>query len=184
MQQLASQLLSIASAELDHCRALLSALDEQREVLLARDAPGVLRVCRTVEAILADMARAAADRSNAEAELLALLVPSGVEGTQRLDLNAGEPSRDAIADVLSESDRDRWRRLNRDLAGTARRIHAANDFNQQLVIDAIAYQDLMLRLLSGHADEDTYPVQGERGRPVKRPATKRAPIPVFLNQSA
>ena len=181
MQQLASQLLTTISEELRHCRALLSALDRQRDVLLARDASGVLRVSRAVEILVQDIGRAAAERSKIEAELLAL---TAGERARRPQLDSVELSPDAPGDLLSESDCDRWHQLNRKLAETARRIDVANEFNQQLVIEALAYQDLMLRLLGGHADEDTYPADGEHRCAIKRPARKRTAIPVFLNQSA
>jgi len=163
MQQLALRLLRNAAEELDCCHALLDVLQKQREALLARDAPSVLHTCLEVESILQDLDRVAAAHDSIEAQA------SIVSGKRSM-------SADVLTDFLPGPEQKRWRRLIREIAATARRVQAANQFNQQLVMDAIAYRDLLLRLLSGQTEDDAYPVS--------HPRDKRAPIPAFLSQSA
>jgi hypothetical protein len=162
---LASSLLAAASEQVQLCHALLDALADQRQALLARDAPAVLLTCREIETLLENMARASTDRAALESEIASHLSPA-----------VGDLSPTTLGRCLPKPHRQRWCQLNADLAALARRARAANDFNQQLAMDALAYQDLLLGLLSGHVDSAAYARQ--------RPARTGAPLPVFLNQSA
>lgn len=162
MQHLALQLLENATEELQCCHALLDVLQKQREALLARDAPSVLRTSQYVESILQRLDRIADARTAIEAQACALSGKS-------------VPPTGALMDCLPEPDRKRWLRLIREIVATGRRIQAVNQFNQQLVLDALAYRDLLLRLLSGQTEDDAYPIS--------RPGAKRLTAPAFLDQS-
>ena len=123
----------------------------------------MLRTSREAESILRSLERIAAARDSIEAQAFTVSAERSM-------------STDVLMDFLPEPEQKRWRRLIREIAATARRVQAANQFNQQLVLDAIAYRDLLLRLLSGQTEDDAYPVS--------RPRDRRAPISAFLNQSA